>query len=141
MAVPNDTTNEARALLLLEAQGLIRLKDGASLTATKKDIAENKKNLNIQELEAAQIPRSLQDVDIAVINGNYALEAGLEVNKDALAVEDAKSLGAKTYGNVVAVRKGDEGSPAVKALIEALKSDEVKEYIEKEYKGAVVPLF
>ena len=141
VAVPNDTTNEARALLLLEAQGLIRLKDGASLTATKKDIAENKKNLNIQELEAAQIPRSLQDVDIAVINGNYALEAGLEVDKDALAVEDAKSLGAKTYGNVVAVRKGDEGSPAVKALIEALKSDEVKEYIEKEYKGAVVPLF
>ena len=80
-------------------------------------------------------------MDIAVINGNYALEAGLEVDKDALAVEDAKSLGAKTYGNVVAVRKGDEGSPAVKALIEALKSDEVKEYIEKEYKGAVVPLF
>lgn len=141
VAVPNDATNEARALLLLEAQGLIKLKDGASLTATKKDIVENKKNLNIKELEAAQIPRSLQDVDIAVINGNYALEAGLEVDKDALAVEDAESLGAKTYGNVVAVKKGEENSAAIKALVEALKSDEVKDFIQKEYKGAVVALF
>ena len=139
--MPNDATNEARALLLLEAQGLIKLKDGASLTATKNDIVENKKNLNIKELEAAQIPRSLQDVDIAVINGNYALEAGLEVDKDALAVEDAESLGAKTYGNVVAVKKGEENSAAIKALVEALKSDEVKDFIQKEYKGAVVALF
>lgn len=141
VAVPNDTTNEARALLLLESQGLIKLKEGVSLTATKKDIVENKKNLNIQELEAAQIPRSLEDVDIAVINGNYALEAGLEVNKDALAVENAESLGAKTYGNVVAVKKGKEDSAAVKALIKTLKSNEVKEYIQKQYKGAVVALF
>ena len=111
------------------------------MTATKKDIVENKKNLNIKELEAAQIPRSLQDVDIAVINGNYALEAGLEVDKDALAVEDAESLGAKTYGNVVAVKKGEENSAAIKALVEALKSDEVKDFIQKEYKGAVVALF
>lgn len=141
VAVPNDTTNEARALLLLEAQGLIQLKDGASLTATKKDIVENKKNFKIKELEAAQIPRSLKDVDIAVVNGNYALEADLQVDKDALAVEDADSLGAKTYGNIVAVKKGKEKSAAIKALVKALKSDEVKEYIEKNYDGAVVPLF
>lgn len=141
VAVPNDTTNEARALLLLEAQGLIKLKDGASLTATKKDIVENKKNLEIKELEAAQIPRSLEDVDIAVVNGNYALEADLEVNKDALAVEDADSLGAKTYGNIVAVKEGQEKSAATKALVKALQSDEVKEYIENNYNGAVVPLF
>ncbi|MGN0418100.1 MetQ/NlpA family ABC transporter substrate-binding protein [Anaerostipes faecalis] len=141
VAVPNDTTNEARALLLLEAQGLIKLKDGAALTATKKDIVENKKNLEIKELEAAQIPRSLKDVDIAVVNGNYALEADLEVNKDALAVEDADSLGAKTYGNIVAVKKGNEKSDATKALVKALKCDEVKDYIEKNYNGAVVPLF
>ena len=141
VAVPNDTTNEARSLLLLEAQGLIKLKDGAALTATKKDIVENKKNLEIKELEAAQIPRSLKDVDIAVVNGNYALEADLEVNKDALAVEDADSLGAKTYGNIVAVKKGNEKSDATKALVKALKSDEVKDYIEKNYNGAVVPLF
>ncbi|MCI5623688.1 MetQ/NlpA family ABC transporter substrate-binding protein [Anaerostipes sp.] len=141
VAVPNDTTNEAWALLLLEAQGLIKLKDGAALSATKKDIVENKKNLEIKELEAAQIPRSLKDVDIAVVNGNYALEADLEVNKDALAVEDADSLGAKTYGNIVAVKKGNEKSDATKALVKALKSDEVKDYIEKNYNGAVVPLF
>ncbi len=141
VAVPNDTTNEARALLLLEAQGFIKLKDGASLTATKKDIVENKKNLEIKELEAAQIPRSLKDVDVAVVNGNYALEADLEVNKDALAVEDADSLGAKTYGNIVAVKKGNEKSAAIKALVKALKSNEIKEYIEKNYNGAVVPLF
>lgn len=141
VAVPNDTTNEARALLLLEAQGLIKLKEGASLTATKKDIVENKKNLEIKELEAAQIPRSLEDVDIAVVNGNYALEADLEVNKDALAVEDADSLGAKTYGNIIAVKKGQEKSAATKALVKALQSDEVKEYIENNYNGAVVPLF
>ena len=108
IAVPNDTTNEARALLLLQDQGLIKLKDGAGLTATKKDIVENKKDLAIKEIEAAQIPRSLKDVDIAVVNGNYALEAGLKVNKDALATEDADSIGAKTYGNVVAVKKGNE---------------------------------
>lgn len=141
VAVPNDTTNEARALLLLQDQGLIKLKDGAGLTATKKDVVENKKNLKLQEIEAAQIPRSLKDVDIAVVNGNYALEAGLKVNKDALATEDSDSIGAKTYGNVVAVKKGNEKSAATKALIKALKSDEVKKYINDKYDGAVVPLF
>lgn len=141
VAVPNDTTNEARALLLLQDQGLIKLKDGAGLTATKKDIVENKKNLAIKEIEAAQIPRSLKDVDIAVVNGNYALEAGLKVNKDALATEDADSIGAKTYGNIVAVKKGNEKSDATKALVKALKSDAVKKYINDKYDGAVVPLF
>ena len=141
VAVPNDTTNEARALLLLQDQGLIKLKDGAGLTATKKDIVENKKDLAIKEIEAAQIPRSLKDVDIAVVNGNYALEAGLKVNKDALATEDADSIGAKTYGNVVAVKKGNEKTDVTKALIKALKSDTVKKYINDKYDGAVVPLF
>lgn len=141
VAVPNDTTNEARALLLLQDQGLIKLKDGAGLTATKKDIVENKKDLAIKEIEAAQIPRSLKDVDIAVVNGNYALQAGLKVNKDALATEDADSVGAKTYGNIVAVKKGNEKSAAIKALIKALKSDTVKKYINDKYDGAVVPLF
>ena len=131
VAVPNDTTNEARALL----------KDGAGLTATKKDIVENKKDLAIKEIEAAQIPRSLKDVDIAVVNGNYALQAGLKVNKDALATEDADSVGAKTYGNIVAVKKGNEKLAATKALIKALKSDTVKKYINDKYDGAVVPLF
>ena len=138
VAVPNDTTNEARALLLLQDQGLIKLKDGAGLTATKKDIVENKKDLAIKEIEAAQIPRSLKDVDIAVVNGNYA---GLKLNKDALATEDADSIGAKTYGNIVAVKKGNEKSAATKALIKALKSDAVKKYINDKYDGAVVPLF
>ena len=141
VAVPNDTTNEARALLLLQDQGLIKLKDGAGLTATKKDIVENKKDLAIKEIEAAQIPRSLKDVDIAVGNGNYALQAGLKVNKDALATEDADSVGAKTYGNIVAVKKGNEKLAATKALIKALKSDTVKKYINDKYDGAVVPLF
>ena len=133
VAVPNDTTNEARALLLLQDQGLIKLKDGAGLTATKKDIVENKKDLAIKEIEAAQIPRSLKDVDIAVVNGNYALQAGLKVNKDALATEDADSVGAKTYGNIVAVKKGNEKLAATKALIKALKSDTVKKYINDKY--------
>ena len=141
VAVTNDTTNEARALLLLQDQGLIKLKDGAGLTATKKDIVENKKDLAIKEIEAAQIPRSLKDVDIAVVNGNYALQAGLKVNKDALATEDADSVGAKTYGNIVAVKKGNEKSAATKALIKVLKSDTVKKYINDKYDGAVVPLF
>lgn len=140
VAVPNDTTNEARALLLLEAQGLIKLKEGAGLKATVNDIVENPKNLEIIEIEAAQIPHSLQDVDIAVINGNYAIEAGLSVGKDALATEDADSIGATTYGNVVAVKKGNEDNEAIKALVEVLKSDEIKQFIEDNYEGAVVPL-
>lgn len=141
IAVPNDTTNEARALLLLEAEGLIELKDDAGLTATKKDIVRNPKNLEIKEIEAAQIPRSLKDVDLAVINGNYALEAGLKVSKDALAIEDTDSVGAKNYGNILAVRDGDQNKASIKALIKALKSDTVKKYIEEKYDGAVVPLF
>lgn len=138
--VPNDVSNEARALLLLEAQGLITLKEGAGLNATKNDIVENPKNLDIVELEAAQLPRSLADGDIAVINGNYAIEAGLKVS-DALATEDSESLAASTYGNVVAVREGEENSDATKALMEALTSPEVKQFMEETYEGAVVPLF
>lgn len=140
IAVPNDTTNEARALLLLEAQGLIKLKEDAGLTATKNDIVENPKNLQLYEVEAAQLPRVIGDVDVAVINGNYAIEAGYKVS-DALAVEASDSLAATTYGNVVAVRAGEENDPAIQALIEALTSDEVKAFIESTYDGAVVLLF
>ena len=140
VAVPNDATNEARALLLLEAQGLLKMADGAGLKATKTDIVENPKNLDILEVEAAQVPRSLPDVDIAVINGNYAIEAGLKVS-DALAVEASDSEAATTYGNVVAVKEGKEEDAKTKALIEALTSDAVKEYMEQTYEGAVVPLF
>lgn len=139
VAVPNDVTNEARALLLLEEQGLLTLKEGAGLTATKNDIVENPKNLDILEIEAAQIPRSLQDVDIAVINGNYAIAAGLKVS-DALATETAESLAAVTYQNVVAVKEGNEEADGIKALIEVLKSDEIKEFMNETYQGAVVPV-
>ena len=141
VAVPADASNEARALLLLEAQGLIKLKDSTNINATKNDIVENPKNLNIIEIEAAQLPRSLQDVDIAVINGNYAIEAGLSVNKDALAKEDAESVAATTYGNIVAVKEGKENDPAIQALVKALQSDKVKTYIEETYDGGVLPLF
>lgn len=139
VAVPNDTSNEARALLLLEAQGLIKLNEGAGLTATKNDIAENPKNIKLYEVEAAQIPRSIEDVDIAVINGNYAIDAGFKVS-DALAVEDSQSIAATTYGNVIAVQEGRENDEAIQALVEALQSDEVKAFIESTYEGAVVPL-
>ena len=138
--VPNDITNEARALLLLEAQGLLTLKEDAGLEATPTDIVDNPKNLEFVELEAALLPRSLPDEDIAVINGNYAIEAGLKMS-DALAVEGSDSLAATTYGNVVAVRAEDAESDKTKALIEALTSPEVKEFIETTYEGAVVPLF
>lgn len=140
VAVPNDVTNEARALLLLEAQGLITLKEGAGLEATKNDIAENPKNLEIMEVEAAQIPRVLPDVDLAVINGNYAIEAGLKVS-DALAIEDAESISATTYGNVLAVREGEEETDKTKALVEVLTSEEIKAFMDETYEGAVVPLF
>lgn len=140
VAVPNDATNEARALLLLEAQGLIKLTEGVGLNATKTDVLENPKNLEILEIEAAQVPRSLQDVDIAVVNGNYAIEAGLSVS-DALAVEASDSEAAVTYGNIVAVQEGKEQDEAIQALIEALTSDAVKTFIESTYDGAVVPLF
>ncbi len=139
VAVPNDATNEARALLLLEAQGLIKLQDGAGLAATKNDIVENPKNLDIVEIEAAQIPRFLSSVDVAVINGNYAIDAGLSV-ADALAVEASDSEAAEKYANVVAVQEGHENDPAIQALVEVLKSDEIKDFIETTYAGAVVPL-
>jgi len=141
IAVPNDATNEARALLLLEAEGLITLKEDAGLNATVRDIAENPKNLEIVEIEAAQVVISLQDVDLAVINGNYAIEAGLSVSEDALAIEDTESIGATTYANVIAVRSGDEENKAIQALIEVLTSDEIKQFIEEKYEGGVVPLF
>lgn len=141
VAVPNDASNEARALLLLEAQGLITLKEGAGLNATKNDIVENPKNLEIVEIEAAQLARSLQDVDLAVINGNVAIEAGLNVATDSVAVEDKDSLAAETYGNIIAVKAGNEDRDDIKALIKALQSDAVKQYINDTYNGAVVPKF
>lgn len=138
IAVPNDTTNEARALLLLQSNGLIKLKDGAGLTATRRDIAENPKKLKIEEIEAAQLVRALPDVDLAIINGNYAILGGLKV-ADALSAEKADSIAATTYANILAVRAGDENRPELKALIDALKSDQVKEFMTKKYEGAVVP--
>lgn len=140
IAVPNDTTNEARALLLLEANGLIKLKEGVGVKATKNDIVENKRNFKIEEIEAAQLGRALKDVDIAVINGNYAIQAGLKVD-EALAKEEATSVAATTYANILAVKAGDEDREDLKALKEALLSDEVKAFIEKTYEGAVVAVF
>lgn len=139
VAVPNDATNEARALLLLEAQGIIKIKEGAGLNATKQDVTENPKNIDIIEMEAAQIPRSLQDVNVAVINGNYAIGAGLKVS-EALACEDSNSIGATTYGNIVAVKKGHENDEKIKALVDVLKGAEIKKFMEEKYEGAVVPL-
>ena len=141
IAVPNDASNEARALLLLEANGLIKLKEDAGLSATKNDIVENPKNIEIIEIEAAQLARSLEDVDMAVINGNYAIEAGLNVAKDAIAFEDKDSIAAETYGNIIAVKAGNEEREDIKALLAALQSDAVKKYIEDTYEGAVVPKF
>ncbi|MBO5452031.1 MAG: MetQ/NlpA family ABC transporter substrate-binding protein [Lachnospiraceae bacterium] len=140
VAVPNDTTNEARALLLLEAQGLIKLKEGAGLTATVLDIEENPLNLEIKEIEAAQLVRSLPDVDIAAINGNYAAEGGLNV-ADAIAVEASDSLAADTYANVIVVKEGNENSEKTQALVNAVLSDGVKSYIEETYGNAVIPVF
>ena len=141
IAVPNDTTNEARALQLLAAQGLITVRDGAGLTATVNDITENPHNLQIEEIEAAQLPRTVQDVDFAVINGNFAMEAGFSVGKDALATEDASSEAAQTYANVLVVKEGNENSPAIQALLAALQSDKVRDYINETFDGAVVPIF
>ena len=141
IAVPNDTTNEARALQLLAAQGLITVRDGAGLTATVNDITENPHNLQIKEIEAAQLPRTVQDVDFAVINGNYAIAANFSVGKDALATEDASSEAAQTYANVLVVKEGNENDPAIQALYAALTSDKVKDYINSTYDGAVVPIF
>ena len=139
IAVPNDTTNEARALLLLQANGIITLKDGAGLTATKTDIVENPKNVEIVELEAAQVARVVDETAFVVLNGNYALEAGYSVGKDALAYETSDSEAAKTYVNVIAVKEGNENSDAIKALVDTLKSDDIKNYINETYDGAVIP--
>lgn len=140
IAVPNDTTNEARALLLLQDNGIITLKDDiVSLEATVTDIAENPYGIKIQELEAAQVPRVKDEVAFVVLNGNYALEAGFSVGKDSIAYEKSDSEAAKTYVNVIAVKEGNENNDGIKALIEVLKSDAITDYINNTYDGAVIP--
>ena len=141
IAIPNDGSNETRALLLLQDAGLIKLKDGIDPTsdATKLDITENPKNLDIQEIAAEQLPRSLADVDLAVINGNYALQADLNAAEDSLITENPDY--AKVYVNVVACRSGEENSDKIQALKKALQSDDVKKYVDETYKGAVVTVF
>ena len=134
IAVPNDTTNEARALLLLEHNGYIKLKDGAGITATIKDIVENPYNITFKEIEAAQLPNTLKDQDFAVINSNYAIQADLNPVKDSLLIEDSSSQ----YSNIVAVKEGSENSDKTKALVAALESKDVADYISKTYNGAVV---
>ena len=134
IAVPNDTTNEARALLLLQDNGLITLKDGAGITATVQDITDNPHNIKFQEVEAAQLPSILQDVDYAVINSNYALDADLNPVKDALLTEGSSSA----YSNIVAVKEGNEQTDKTKALVAALESQQVADFIASEYDGAVV---
>ncbi len=141
IAVPNDATNEARALLLLEDLGLITLTDDIGLKATINNIVDNPKNLKILEIEAAQLARSLQDVDMAVINGNYAIDAGLNVSTDAIAVEDKNSTAAETFGNIIAVKKGNEDTEKVQALLKAFNSNETRNFIETTYEGAVIPKF
>ena len=140
IAVPSDATNEARALLLLQDQGVLKLKDGVGLEATKNDIAENPHNVEFVEVEAASVPRTLQDADFGVINGNYALSAGLDTTA-TLASEGAGSEAAKTYANIVAVRKGEDQTDKTKALVKALTSDTAKKFIENQYKGSVLPVF
>ena len=140
IAVPNDATNEARALLLLQQVGLITLKDGAGINATKADIVANPKNIEIVETKAELLTTTLQDVDMAVINGNYAIDAGLKI-ADALAVEAADGAAAQAYVNVLAVKEGNENSEKIQALVKALKTDAVKAFIESTYAGAVVPMF
>lgn len=139
IAVPNDTTNEARALLLLQDNGIIKLADGAGLTATVKDIVENPHNVKIQELEAAQVSRVKDEVAFVVLNGNYALEAGFSVAHDAVAYETSASTAAKTYVNVLVVKEGNENNEGIQALAKVLKSDEIKQFIIDTYDGAVVP--
>lgn len=139
IAIPNDTTNEARALLLLQANGIITLNDGAGLTATVNDIKDNPKNIKFEELEAAQVARVIGEVSFVVLNGNYALEAGLSAAKDAIAYETSDSDAAKTYVNLIAVKEGNENSEKIKALVEVLKSEEITKFINEKYDGAVVP--
>ena len=137
IAIPNDPTNGGRSLLLLEKAGIIKLKDGIGVKATVQDIIDNPKHIKFQEVEAAQVPRTLEDVDAAVINTNFAMQVNLVPTKDALFMEDSTS----PFVNIVAVRKGDENRPEIQALLKALKSDEVKQFINDKYKGAVVPAF
>ena len=139
IAVPNDTTNEARALLLLQDNGIIKLKDGAGLEATVNDIEENPYNVEIVELAAEQVARVAEETSYIVLNGNYALQAGYSVSKDALAYETSDSEAAKTYVNVIAVKEGNENSDKIKALVDVLKSDEIKDFINEKYDGAVIP--
>ena len=139
IAIPNDTTNMARALLLLQDNGIIKMKDGAGLTATENDIAENPKNVKIQPLEAAQVARVVNECAFVVLNGNYAMEAGFTVSKDAIAYEKSDSEAAKTYVNIIAVKEGNETSDKIKALVETLTSDKITEFINKNYNGAVIP--
>ena len=139
IAVPNDTTNEARALLLLQANGIIKLKDGAGLTATVNDIVENPHNIVIKELEAAQVSRVVGEVPYVVLNGNYALAAGFVVSKDALAYESPDSEAAVTYVNIIAVKEGNENNEGIKELVEILKSEEIQKFITEKYEGAVIP--
>lgn len=140
VAIPNDPTNGGRALLLLQEQGLITLKDGVGLEPTVQDITDNPKHLDIKELTANLLTATLKDVDVAVINGNYAIEAGLKVS-DALAIESAEGDAATAYGNVLAVKEGRENDEAIQKLVKALQSQEVKDYIEKNYNGSVVAMF
>ncbi len=137
IAIPSDTVNGGRALLVLEDNGLIKLKEGAGLSATENDIVENPKNLKFRSLEAALLPRALDEVDAAIINGNYALQAKLSPTKDAILLERSDS----PYANIIAVRKGEENSPKLQALLKALQSEKVKAFIEKEYNGGVIPSF
>lgn len=137
VAIPNDPTNGGRALLILQSAGLITLKDGGNITSTVQDVVKNDKNLQFVELEAAQIPRSIDDVDIALINTNFAMEAGLNPLKDALFLEPKDS----PYANVLVVRDGDENRPEIQKLVKALQSPEVKKFIEDKYQGAILPSF
>ena len=141
IAIPNDGSNRARALLLLEAEGVIKLKEGVGMDATDLDIAENPLNLDIVQMEAAQIANVRDSVALAVINGNYALQAGLNAGTDALAVEDAESISATTYANVLVVKEGNENTEKIQALVKALLSETVRDYINNTYSGAVVPIF
>ncbi len=140
ISVPNDATNEARALALLEAQGVLKIREDAGLNATKLDIVDNPKNIEIVELEAAQLGKSIQDVAFSVINGNYALQSGLTADQ-AVAFESKDSVGADTFANVLVVKAGNENDPAIQALLKALQSDAVKEFIQEHYQGAVEASF
>ncbi|WP_019423761.1 MetQ/NlpA family ABC transporter substrate-binding protein [Paenibacillus sp. OSY-SE] len=137
VAIPNDATNGGRSLLLLEKQGIIKLKEGTGLEATARDVADNPKNLKFKELEAAMLPRALDEVDMALINTNYALQAELNPTKDALFIEDKDS----PYANILTAREDNKDSEAIKKLVAALQSDDVKKFIEDKYKGAIVPAF